>query len=99
MAACGRASAIATCRCNPSRRLRSWRRLLPAYGLQDLPPKPEEKPNTSPLPLTPGRGHFYLAEKRTFLLCVDTNPQTGLKVVCNGKRSRVTNISDNEDCR
>ncbi|OFW25394.1 MAG: hypothetical protein A3H27_14880 [Acidobacteria bacterium RIFCSPLOWO2_02_FULL_59_13] len=27
-----------------------WWQLLPAYGLQDLPPKPEQKPNTSPLP-------------------------------------------------
>ena len=78
MAACGRASAIATCRCRPAQPRHCGRQLLPAYGLQDLPPKPEEKPNTSPLPLTPGRGHFYLAEKRTFLLCVDRARKAGI---------------------
>src|SRR5207244_11508972 len=55
--------------------------LLPAYGLQELQiknpnPKPRSKPNASPLPITLGgnlgSGHFYLAENRTFLLCVDT---------------------------
>ena len=37
-----------------------------------LAAKTRAKPNTSPLPLTRGRGHFYFAENRTFLLCVDT---------------------------
>ncbi|HXH49814.1 MAG TPA: RHS repeat-associated core domain-containing protein, partial [Terriglobia bacterium] len=41
--------------------------VLPAYGLQALPPvKPTPLPQT-----TPGGGSFYLAKYRNFLLCVD----------------------------
>ena len=57
-------------------------RILPAYGLQDSrnqSPNPKLKlnPNTT-CPLTilgrenHGSGHFYLAENRPFLLCVDS---------------------------
>ncbi|HEX5424903.1 MAG TPA: hypothetical protein VFW94_15250, partial [Candidatus Acidoferrales bacterium] len=39
-------------------------------------PQPKLKPTTARLPITlgasPGSGHFYLAQNRTFLLCVDT---------------------------
>jgi len=77
MARTGCASAAATCACHtaPSRRTRQ---VLPAYGLQDLPrnngnPKPRSKPDTFPLPITLGGGHFYLAENRRFLLCIDTD--------------------------
>src|SRR6266436_2658188 len=54
--------------------------VLPAYGLQDLwnehrNPKTKSNPNTMCLQITLGEdlgsGHFYLAENRTFLLCVD----------------------------
>src|SRR5260370_40229550 len=80
MAVTGCASAAVICRCTPALRRRA-RQLLPAYGLQESPiqnPKHQtrSKPNTSRLPITPGgnlgSGHFYLAENRTFLLCVDT---------------------------
>ena len=43
------------------------RQLLPAYGLQDLPPA---KP-TLLTPTTLGTGSFYPAKDRNFLLCVD----------------------------
>ncbi|HET9178813.1 MAG TPA: hypothetical protein VFQ24_10705, partial [Terriglobia bacterium] len=44
------------------------RQVLPAYGLQDLPPaKPTPLPQT-----TPGGGSFYLAKYRNFLFCVDS---------------------------
>src|ERR1700686_3786037 len=57
-------------------------RVLPAYGHQDS--RSEEQnhwtksnPNTTCPPLTlggnHGPGHFYMAENRTFLLCVDRN--------------------------
>src|SRR6266702_3726204 len=71
--------AAATCRYSLARRRRDLQ-LLPAYGLQESQiknpnPKPRSKPNASPLPITLGgnlgSGHFYLAENRTFLLCVD----------------------------
>jgi len=54
--------------------------VLPAYGLQDLwneqqEPKTRSNPNTMCLQITLGEnhgtGHFYRAENRTFLLCVD----------------------------
>ncbi|MGC1658946.1 MAG: hypothetical protein WA737_02910, partial [Candidatus Acidiferrales bacterium] len=39
-------------------------------------PKTKSNPNTMCLPITlggnHGSGHFYLAQNRTFLLCVDT---------------------------
>src|SRR5882672_737702 len=80
MARTGCAFAAVTCLCGPARTHRD-RQVLPAYGLQDLPikiqnPSRGSKPNTMWLPITLGeslgRGHFYLAETRTFLLCVDT---------------------------
>src|SRR6266436_1561716 len=83
MARTGCAFAAVTCLCCPARTHRD-RQVLPAYGLQDLPIKTQNpsrgsKPNTMWLPITLGeslgRGHFYLAETRTFLLCVDTNLQ------------------------
>src|SRR5450432_4186846 len=55
--------------------------VLPACGLQDSRNEeqnhyPKSSPNTMCPPLTlggnHGPGHFYLAENRTFLLCVDT---------------------------
>src|SRR6266404_4753819 len=79
MARTGCAFAAVTCLCCPARTHRD-RQVLPAYGLQDLPIKTQNpsrgsKPNTMWLPITLGeslgRGHFYLAETRTFLLCVD----------------------------
>ena len=54
--------------------------VLPAYGLQDLRKEARDRttranPNTMCLPNTLGEnhgsGHFYLAQTRTFLLCVD----------------------------
>src|SRR6266478_8116108 len=81
MARTGCAFAAVTCLCCPARTHRD-RQVLPAYGLQDLPIKTQNpsrgsKPNTMWMPITLGeslgRGHFYLAETRTFLLCVDTN--------------------------
>src|SRR5450631_3841128 len=62
--------------------------VLPACGLQDSRNEeqnhyPKLNPNTMCPPLTlggnHGPGHFYLAENRTFLLCVDTkcrSPET-----------------------
>src|SRR6267142_2845657 len=79
MARTGCAFAAVTCLCCPARTHRD-RQVLPAYGLQDLPIKTQNpsrgsKPNTMWLPITLGeslgRGHFYLAETQTFLLCVD----------------------------
>src|ERR1700730_13543283 len=81
MARTGCAFAAVTCLCSPARTHRD-RQVLPAYGLQDLSiktqnPQRGSKPNTMWLPITLGEslggGHFYLAETRTFLLCVDTN--------------------------
>src|SRR6267378_5237173 len=83
MARTGCAFAAVTCLCCPARTHRD-RQVLPAYGLQDLPIKTQNpsrgsKPNTMWLPITLGeslgRGHFYLAETRTFLLCVDSGPE------------------------
>src|SRR5882762_5813100 len=85
MARTGCAFAAVTCLCCPARTHRD-RQVLPAYGLQDLPiktknPSRGSKPNTMWLPITLGeslgRGHFYLAETRTFLLCVDTHLSPG----------------------
>ena len=59
----------------------TYPQVLPAYGLQDLrneqrEPKTRSNPNTMCPQITLGEnhgsGHFYLAENRTFLLCVDT---------------------------
>src|SRR6267378_3965458 len=85
MARTGCAFAAVTCLCCPARTHRD-RQVLPAYGLQDLPIKTQNpsrgsKPNTMWLPITLGeslgRGHFYLAETRTFLLCVDSPDRVG----------------------
>src|SRR5580704_636245 len=68
------------CTCAPAPNRRSVPQVLPAYGLQDLRnehrnPKTKANPNTMCLQSTlggdHGSGHFYLAENRTFLLCVD----------------------------
>src|ERR1017187_6214660 len=81
MARTGCAFVAVTCPCTPARTHRD-RQVLPAYGLQDLPiknqnPRVGSNPNTMGLPVTLGEnlggGHFYLAQTRTFLLCVDTN--------------------------
>src|ERR1700693_1774885 len=76
---CATADAICTCAAAQNRRERP--QVLPAYGLQDLRkeqrnPKTKSNPNTMYLQITLGEdhgsGHFYLAETRTFLLCVDS---------------------------
>src|ERR1039458_281594 len=81
MARTGCAFVAVTCPCTPARTHRD-RQVLPAYGPQDLPiknqnPRVGSNPNTMCLPVTLGEnlggGHFYLAQTRTFLLCVDTN--------------------------
>src|ERR1700681_1392821 len=81
MARTGCAFAAVRCLCAPALTRRD-RQVLPAYGLQDLSiktqnPQRGSKPNTMWLPITLGEslggGHFYLAETRTFLLCVDTS--------------------------
>jgi hypothetical protein len=66
--------------CAPAR-TRCDRQVLPAYGLQDLPiegrnlPR-QSNPNTMCQLITLGEnlggGHFYRAQTRTFLLCVDS---------------------------
>src|SRR5271154_5850975 len=80
MARTGCVSAGAICTCAPAR-TRCDRQVLPAYGVQALPIKKQSPPtesnlNTMCLPITLGEnhgsGHFYLAQTRTFLLCVDT---------------------------
>src|SRR5690242_19408871 len=84
MEATGCATGVAICACSPVRHRRDRPQVLPAYGLQDLRNKSrnlktKSNANTTCLQNTLGEdhgsGHFYLAENRTFLLCVDT--QTG----------------------
>src|SRR5450755_2327840 len=67
--------------CEPAQNPSNCPQVLPAYGLQDLwnehqEPKTRSNPNTMCPQITLGEnhgtGHFYLAENRTFLLCVDT---------------------------
>src|ERR1700676_5381295 len=79
MARTGCAFATARYLCAPALSRRD-RQVLPPYALQDLSiktqtPQRGSKPNTMWLPITLGEslggGHFYLAETRTFLLCVD----------------------------
>ncbi|HKV61097.1 MAG TPA: hypothetical protein VJO16_04230, partial [Candidatus Acidoferrum sp.] len=69
------------CTCAPAPNRHGVPQVLPAYGLQDLRneprnPKTKANPNTMCLQSTLGgdlgSGHFYRAENRTFLLCVDT---------------------------
>src|ERR1700686_3295655 len=78
--ATGCATEGAICTCAPAPNRRSVPQVLPAYGLQDLRnehrnPKTKANPNTMCLQSTlggdHGSGQFYLAENRTFLLCVD----------------------------
>src|SRR5580692_5452149 len=80
MARTGCVSAAAICTCAPAR-TRCDLQVLPAYGLQDLQIEErslltQSSPNIMCLPITLGEnlggGHFYLAQIRTFLLCVDT---------------------------
>src|SRR6202035_5202964 len=77
----GCVTADAICTCAPVQNRCGVPQVLPAYGLQDLwnehrNPKTKSNPNTMCLQITLGEdlgsGHFYLAENRTFLLCVDT---------------------------
>src|ERR1700684_3042987 len=79
---CVSAAAISPCAPAPTR---CDRQGLPAYGLQDLQIEgrslpTQSNPNTMCLPITLGEnrggGHFYLAQIRTFLLCVDTTFNT-----------------------
>src|SRR5690348_2263777 len=81
MEATGCATGVAICACSPVRHRRDRPQVLPAYGLQDLRNKSrnlktKSNANTTCLQNTLGEdhgsGHFYLAENRTFLLCVDT---------------------------
>ena len=76
----GRVSAAATCPCTLARSQRT-RPVLPAYGLQDWPSKNQNPlcgSTASPAPQRTilgenhGSRHFYLAQNRTFLFCVDT---------------------------
>src|SRR5437879_5949229 len=70
MARTGCASAAVTSACGTARNRRRARQVLPAYGLQSLPPIPSQEFTKVLLRTTHG-GHFNMAEKRTFLLCVD----------------------------
>src|ERR1700747_1956492 len=81
MARIGYVSAAAISGCAIAQHPCDRSQVLPAYGLQDLRSeeqnqKTKSNPNTMCLLITPGgnrgTGHFYLAENRTFLLCVDT---------------------------
>src|ERR1700687_5801107 len=67
---CDFAAVISACGTAPNRR--RARQVLPACGLQDLPRRKisNQNQNTS-LPRNTHGGHFYMAENRTFLLCVD----------------------------
>src|ERR1700737_1491259 len=81
MARIGYASAAAISACAIAQHPCNLPQVLPAYGLQDSrndrDSKTKSNQNTMCLPSTPGgnrgTGHFYIAKKRTFLLCVDTN--------------------------
>src|SRR6267142_1975594 len=108
MARTGCAFAAVTCLCCPARTHRD-RQVLPAYGLQDLPIKTQNpsrgsKPNTMWLPITLGeslgRGHFYLAETRTFLLCVDSPaPDSGELQVADAPLARQSSASSGSPAR
>ena len=50
---------------------RRARQVLPAYGLQAFPRTEYPNPQKLFLPTIHG-GHFYMAENRTFLFCVDS---------------------------
>jgi hypothetical protein len=77
------------CTCAPVQKPCGRPQVLPAYGLQDLrnerrDPKTKSNPNTVCLQITlgesHGRGHFYLAKNRTFLLCVDAKTERQKKI-------------------
>jgi len=68
---CDFEAAISACDTAPNRR--RARQILPAYGLQDLSRRKTNNRNRNIfLPRNTHGGHFYMAENRTFLLCVDT---------------------------
>src|SRR5713226_6608873 len=71
MARTGCASGAAISACAAARNRRRARQVLPAYGLQSLPPIHFQELTKVLLRTIPG-GHFNMAENRTFLLCVDT---------------------------
>src|ERR1700674_4914620 len=67
---CDFEAAISACATAPNRR--RARQVLPAYGLQDLSRRKTNNRNRNiSLPRNIHGGHFYMAENRTFLLCVD----------------------------
>src|ERR1700694_1942200 len=85
MEAIGCATAAAICTCTPAQNPCGSPQVLPAYGLQDSRNKHRDRktkanPNTTCLLSTLGEnhgsGHFYLAQNRTFLLCVDIGRQS-----------------------
>src|SRR5713226_3007807 len=71
MARTGCASGAAISACGTARNQFRARQVLPAYGLQSLPPIHFQELTKVLLRTIPG-GHFNMAENRTFLLCVDT---------------------------
>src|SRR5450755_2063462 len=86
MEAIGCATAAAICTCTAAQNPCGSPQVLPAYGLQDSRNKYRDlktkaNPNTTCLLSTLGEnhgsGHFYLAQNRTFLLCVDTSSGRG----------------------
>src|SRR5450759_1166275 len=71
---CDFAATISPCGTAPNRR--RARQVLPAYGLQDSPRRKTNNRNRNiSLPRNTHGGHFYMAENRTFLFCVDRNSQ------------------------
>src|SRR5215472_9583564 len=87
-------SRFCICACGSARNRHLSSQVLPAYGLQDLRSEKRNlprssNPNTMCLPNTLGEnlggGRFYLAKKRTFLLCVDTNTKFEHQVLLGGK--------------
>ena len=73
--------------CDTARNRRRARQVLPAYGLQDLPRRKINNRNRNiSLPRNTHGGHFYMAENRTFLLCVDTNLNREIAIATDGRR-------------
>src|SRR5713226_6598658 len=70
MARTGCASGAAISACGTARNQFRARQVLPAYGLQSLPPIHFQELTKVLFRTIPG-GHFNMAENRTFLLCVD----------------------------
>src|SRR5712692_1847344 len=71
MARTGCASGAAISACGTARNQFRARQVLPAYGLQSLPPIHFQELTKVLFRTIPG-GHFNMAENRTFLLCVDS---------------------------